>query len=97
MNIEYCYRCSLCNINCPVFRVFRTETSGARFKAFMIAESKLNKWAYLTTDCGRCAIDCPAGVDLEFTKIKERLVNACFETEANKKMIAQLREKGFLF
>ncbi|MFH1506472.1 MAG: 4Fe-4S dicluster domain-containing protein [archaeon] len=97
MNLEFCYRCSLCNLNCPVYRIFKTETSGARYKAFIMDRDKLNKWVYLTTDCGRCAMDCPAGVGLDFVQAKERLVNGGFETEANKKMIAQLREKGVLF
>lgn len=97
MNIEYCYRCGLCNLNCPVFRAFKTETAGARFKAFMIDKNDFNKWIYLTTDCGRCAMDCPANVGLDFLQAKERTVNAGFETDANKKMIAKLREEGKLF
>lgn len=94
MKLKKCSLCGLCKASCPVFKVLLAETSGPRGKAILIKNSVLNEIFYKCTLCKACKVECPAGIDLEIDKIRERLVKNKIETEANEKMINNIRKYG---
>lgn len=94
MNAEKCIECGLCKANCPVFKSELTETVSPRGKALLIKEKVLNTVFYQCTLCNACKIECPIGIDLELEKIRGELVTNNIETNANKKMINNIRKYG---
>jgi Fe-S oxidoreductase len=94
--IKDCTNCGFCKRQCPIFRVMLIETSGARGRA-RLAQMEINDEVfYLCTLCGACKVACPIGIDLpeEIKKVRGKLVLAGIETEANKKMIENIRKYG---
>lgn len=94
MTAEKCIECGLCKANCPIFKSMLIETISPRGKAMLIKEKVLDKIFYQCTLCKACKIECPLDLDLEFEKIREKLVKHGIETDANKKMIKNIREYG---
>ncbi len=92
--LEKCSRCGLCKANCPVFKALLTETSGPRGKAILIKRDVPDKVFYQCTLCKACKVECPAGINLGLEKMRERLVENGIETDANKKMIENIRKFG---
>lgn len=90
--LEKCSVCGLCKANCPVFKVLLSETSGPRGKAILIKKEILDRVFYKCTLCKACKVECPAGIDLKIEKVRESLVKKGIETEANKRMIANVRQ-----
>jgi len=94
--IKDCTNCGFCKSHCPIFMVLLEETKGARGRA-VLAKNELNdEIFYLCTLCGACKVTCPIGIDLpeEIKKIRAKLVGLGAETEANKKMIDNIRKYG---
>jgi len=94
MTAEKCVECGLCKANCPVFKSELTETNSPRGKAILIKNNVLDKVFYKCTLCKACKIECPLDIDLELGPIREKLVHNKIETEANKKMIENVRKYG---
>lgn len=96
MKLEKCSNCGLCKSICPVFKALLEETTSARGKANLIKKEVLDEVYYVCSLCGACKISCPAGIDLpeEIKKMREKMVNIKAETNANKKMIKNIREYG---
>lgn len=94
--IDKCSLCGICRTSCPVFRVLLTETSGPRSKAALIKKEITDPIFYRCTLCKACKIACPSNVKLyeEIIKVREKLVEAGFETKNNKKMMKNVREFG---
>ena len=93
-DINKCSLCGLCKAHCPVYRVLLRETKGPRGKVILIKKDVLDKLFYDCTLCDSCKIECPAGINLDIRKMRERLVKKGIETEANKKMIKNMRKFG---
>lgn len=92
MMAEKCIECGLCKANCPVFKSVLIETTSPRGKAMLIKEKVLDKVFYQCTLCKACKIECPMSLDLEFEKIREKLIKHNIETDVNKKMIKNIRQ-----
>ncbi len=68
MNFEHCIRCTICVENCPVLRV-NTDFPGPkqagpdaqRFRSDR--EKPFDEWVLLCSQCKRCVISCPCGVE----------------------------------
>ena len=67
-DFEHCIKCTLCEENCPVFRVDKgfpgpkqAGPDAARFR--MGNEAPVDEWVKLCAQCKRCDIACPHGVD----------------------------------
>ncbi|MBN1364939.1 MAG: anaerobic glycerol-3-phosphate dehydrogenase subunit C [Syntrophaceae bacterium] len=68
MNYEHCIRCTICVENCPIFRV-NTEFPGPkqagpdaqRFRSDR--EKAQDDWVLLCSQCKRCEMACPCGVE----------------------------------
>lgn len=94
--IDKCSLCGMCRMACPVFRAALTETSTPRTKALLIKKGIQDKMIYACTLCKACTLECPALVKLdeEIEKERARLVSKGITTEANEKMIRNIREYG---
>jgi fumarate reductase (CoM/CoB) subunit B len=96
LTITDCSNCGFCKRLCPVFRVTLEETKGARGRAALIKRDVNDEIYYLCTLCGACKVTCPAGIDLpeEIRRMRAKLVSLGAETEANRKMIENIRKFG---
>jgi Fe-S oxidoreductase len=95
--LEKCSLCGLCRANCPVFKAELKESSSPRGKAIALkkdASADCTEIFYKCTLCKACTAECPAGVDMCLKQVREALVSAGKETEANKKMIENIRKYG---
>ena len=68
MKFEHCIRCTICVENCPVLRVNPDfpgpKQSGPDAQRFrMDKEKSVDKWVLLCSQCKRCNMACPCGVD----------------------------------
>ncbi len=68
MNYEHCIRCTICVENCPVLRVNPDfpgpKQSGPDAQRFrMEREKAVDKWVMLCSQCKRCEMACPCGVE----------------------------------
>jgi glycerol-3-phosphate dehydrogenase subunit C len=68
MKYEHCIRCTICVESCPVFRVNPDfpgpKQSGPDAQRFrMEREKAIDKWVMLCSQCKRCDMACPCGVD----------------------------------
>ena len=68
MNFEHCIRCTICVENCPVFRVNpefpgpkQAGPDSQRFR--MTGEKSVDSWVSLCSQCKRCEVACPYGVN----------------------------------
>lgn len=68
MNFEHCIRCTICVENCPVLRVNPDfpgpKQSGPDAQRFrMEREKAVDEWVLLCSQCKRCEMSCPCGVE----------------------------------
>jgi len=68
MNFEHCIRCTICVENCPVLRVNPDfpgpKQSGPDAQRFrMEREKAADDWVMLCSQCKRCEMACPCGVE----------------------------------
>ena len=68
MSYEHCIRCTICVENCPVLRVNPgfpgPKQSGPDAQRFrMDKEKSVDKWVLLCSQCKRCNMACPCGVE----------------------------------
>ena len=68
MTFEHCIRCTICVENCPVFRVQPEfpgpKQAGPDAQRFRIGREKsMDDWVLLCSQCKRCEIACPCGVE----------------------------------
>ncbi len=68
MNFEHCIRCTICVENCPVLRVNpdfpgpkQAGPDAQRFRSDK--EKSFDEWVLLCSQCKRCVISCPCGVE----------------------------------
>ncbi len=96
MSLENCSLCGMCRQSCPVFRAARSETATPRTKALMVKNCVSDRLIYACSLCKACVAACPAKVNLDeaMEKARKDLVKKGIETEANKRMIRNIREFG---
>lgn len=92
--ISKCSLCGFCKANCPSFLTSLKEKYSPRGRAVLIKNERIDESFYSCSLCMACTAECPALVDLDLMKIRERLVENGIETEANKKMIENIRKHG---
>ncbi len=68
MNSEHCIRCTICVENCPVFRVNPAfpgpKQAGPDAQRFRSEREKpADSWVFLCSQCKRCEMACPCGVE----------------------------------
>lgn len=89
-----CVKCGFCRSCCPVFKVLLTEVDSPRGKAILMQKDFLDSLFYNCTLCKACKETCPLDLDIDVSKVREKLVKENVVTEANEKMIKNLRESG---
>ncbi len=78
MKFEHCVRCTLCVENCPVFKVNPAfpgpKQSGPDSQRFrMDGERSVDEWVKLCSQCKRCEVACPYGVNVSEIILKAQL------------------------
>ncbi len=89
-----CIACGLCREACPVFEVLRQEQISPRGRAILAANEIASVLVFQCTLCRACRIVCPVGHDPDGERIRARQVSQGVETEANRAMIANIRQYG---
>jgi len=92
-----CTLCGLCRMQCPLFKAFMNETASPRGKAVMLKRSFPSRYFYLCTFCGACENVCIVkGIDIidKIRKFRQELVDLRMTTEANERMIDNIRRYG---
>lgn len=77
-----------------MFKVELNEAESPRGRAVQAAENIESESLYKCLGCKLCAENCPVKFDLKIEEIREKLVELGFETEANKRMIKNVRQYG---
>ncbi len=90
-NVSSCINCGMCKSVCPVLVVEKSEGSSPRARVLLLREKMLSDLLLKCTLCEACKPHCPVGIDIpeEVRKARSKI-----ETEANKKMIENLRKYG---
>lgn len=96
-DIQVCVLCGMCRSRCPVFKALLTESVSPRGLAIFI-EKKLRDTVFWEkcSQCRACDVVCPMNAQLS-SKIREHrswLIKQGIETEANKKMMENIRKYG---
>ncbi len=78
MKFEHCVRCTLCVENCPVFKVNPAfpgpKQSGPDAQRFRLdGERSVDEWVRLCSQCKRCEVACPYGVNVAEIILKAQL------------------------
>lgn len=89
-----CIECGLCREVCPVFTILRQEHISPRGLAILANEKILSTVLYQCTLCRACRVACPVGHDPVGEATRAGLVAQGIETEANRTMIANIRQYG---
>jgi len=91
-----CSKCGLCKAVCPVLRVMKEESKGPRCRMLQINEKQEDESLLFSTLCSACDAACPVKIDIskDVLAARQRLVGKGIETEANKRMIENMRKYG---
>ena len=78
MTFEHCVRCTICVENCPVYKVEPRfpgpKQSGPDAQRFRLdGEKSVDQWVKYCSQCRRCQIACPYGVDVAEIILKAQL------------------------
>lgn len=91
---EKCVLCGLCKNVCPVYKATIKETNSPRTKALFANKKKNDAIFFKCTLCGNCTAKCPYGAEIDVQRIREKIVAQGMTTEANKKIVESIKEKG---
>lgn len=90
-----CVLCGMCKPVCPSFQATKDEKLSPRGRSQIIKKGKEPDMSfYDCTLCAACKASCAIDVTLPLRREREKLVSAGKETEANKKMIENIRKYG---
>jgi fumarate reductase (CoM/CoB) subunit B len=92
--VDKCTTCGMCRTACPTFRAMKTEANSPRGKAIFMKKGVDDEIFYKCTLCGACKQKCPTDVNLGLKAHRETLAGKGVQTEANKKMIENVRKHG---
>jgi len=94
--LETCAACGICRNRCPVFKQLLDELASPRGKALLVEKNKIDEAFLKCSLCGACEAVCPMGAKLldEFRKARTNLIKEGKESEAGRKMIANVRKHG---
>jgi len=92
-----CTLCGICKFSCPTYKIFFDESISPRGKATMLKKGLHSKYFYLCTLCKACEEACILkNIDVveKIRGFRKELVDSGITTEANEKMIRNIREFG---
>lgn len=89
-----CIECGLCREVCPLFTILRQEHVSPRGLAILADQDVASVVFYQCTLCRACRVVCPVNHDPAGESIRAGLVPQGIETEANRVMIANIRQYG---
>jgi len=78
MKFEHCVRCTICVENCPIFKMNPEypgpKQAGPDAQRFRLdGEATIDEWVRLCSQCKRCEIACPYGVDVSEIILRAQL------------------------
>jgi|GEM_PF-327054 len=93
--LDDCVQCGLCK-TCPVYLTELNESIGSRGRAILFNDMDDLEAFYSCTLCKSCDQVCPTGLKLseKILEKRKRLVKQGKETQANRKMIENVRRYG---
>ena len=92
-----CTLCGLCKMSCPCYKVLLDEAVSPRGKATLIKRDFPAKHLFLCTMCKACENSCIlSDIDLteKIRQYRQELVELGMATDANKRMIENIRKFG---
>jgi len=89
-----CTECGLCREVCPVFQIHLQEEFSPRGRAMLASAGLQSLVFYQCTLCRTCRVVCPIGHDPGGETLRTGLISAGIETDANRMMIANIRQYG---
>jgi Fe-S oxidoreductase len=92
-----CTLCGLCRLSCPIYKIFLNETASPRGRAVLLKQNSPSRHFYLCTLCKACEHACILkDIDLtdKIRKFRQDLVELGMTTEANERMIENIRRYG---
>ena len=89
-----CIACGLCREVCPVFSILRQEQISPRGLALLAESGTASVLAYYCTLCRACLVVCPVRHDPAGERGRAWQIAQGVETEANRAMIANIRQYG---
>lgn len=94
--VKKCILCGMCKTSCPIYQVLLKETVSPRGKSKLAREDLLTQLFFACNLCKACTVACPLDLKLcdDFIKVREKINKSKQETEANKKMIENIRKYG---
>jgi ferredoxin len=94
--LSVCAACGICRGRCPVFKVVLDEAASPRGKALMLEKGVIDDLYRMCTLCKACEVECPMGAKFidDVRLMREKMVAEGRESQANKKMIDNIRKYG---
>jgi Fe-S oxidoreductase len=93
--IDACSLCGFCKYNCPVFKATKKESLSPRGRAIMLKKKHLDSKVFFKCSlCKACENVCPIDINFRFEEQRTILNEKGGETEANRKMIENIRKYG---
>jgi len=92
-----CTLCGLCRFSCPAYKLLLDETIAPRGKAILLKRDFPSKHIYLCTLCKACETECilpDINLVEKIREFRQELVELGITTDANKRMIANIRKYG---
>ena len=92
-----CTLCGLCKTSCPAYNLLLDESISPRGKATLLKRDFPSKHFYLCTLCKACENACIlSDIDLveKIRKYRSDLVDVGISTDANKRMLSNIRRFG---
>ena len=92
-----CTLCGLCKTSCPTYKILLDEAISPRGKAVLLKRDFPSKHFYLCTLCKACENSCIlSDIDIieKIRDYRSELVDLGITTEANKRMISNIRRFG---
>jgi len=94
--LSVCAACGICRGRCPVFKEVLDEVASPRGKALMLEKGVKDEYYRKCTLCKACERACPMNAKFidDVLRMREKLIEEGIESEANKKMIENVRKHG---
>lgn len=92
-----CTLCGICKHSCPILQLSLLETDGPRGKAILLKRNISSKQFYFCTLCKACEEACilsDINIVERIRKARIELVRKGITTDANKRMIENIRKYG---
>ena len=93
-NLDKCNDCGMCNATCPIYSIEKNEAKSPRQLVKLAKENKYDSRFFMFPSDNSSYRNCPVNVEIDFEGVRELLSSNGKETEANKQMKANMKNKA---